>query len=91
MLDAKDLLKAIKKAAVEAVEASQPTDFCFGEVLSTSPLKIKIEQKLTLGKAQLIMTERTSRFSPLETGDGVVLLKKKGGQKYLILDKVVDT
>lgn len=91
MLDAKDLLKAIKKAAVEAVEASQPTDFCFGKVLSTSPLKIQIEQKLTLSKAQLIMTERTSTLSPLVAGDGVVLLKKKGGQKYLILDKVVDT
>lgn len=89
LLNAYDLLKFIKKAAIEAVEANQPSDFCFGTVLSTSPLQVKIEQKLTLGKAQLVMTETASKLNPLAVGDGVVLLKKKGGQKYLILDKAV--
>lgn len=88
MLNAHDLLKFIKKAAVEAVEASHPSDFCFGKVLDISPITIKVEQKLTLSKAQLVMTETISKL-PLAVGDEVVLLKKKGGQKYLIFDKVV--
>ena len=88
MLDANDLLNAVKKAAVEAVDASQPSDFCFGKVISISPLKVSIEQKMTLGKAQLVMTETLSK-APLKTNDEVILLKKKGGQKYLILDRVV--
>ena len=89
MPDAKDLLKVIKKAAYEAVEASQPADFCFGEVIDLSPLTVKVEQKLTLSRSQLIMTETVKTLSPLVVGDAVVLLKKKGGQKYLILDKAV--
>ncbi len=89
MLNASDLLIAIKKAAIDAVEASKPLDFCYGKVSSVSPLKIKIEQKLTLGSAQLVLTETVSKTSPLELGDEVILLKKKGGQKFLVLDKVV--
>lgn len=91
MLNETDLLNIIKKAAIEAVNASQPSDFCFGKVTSISPLKILVEQKMTLGKAQLILTETIAKTSPLKVNDEVVLLKKKGGQKYLVLDRVVNT
>ena len=89
MLDLNDLLIVIKKAALDAIEATQPSDFCFGSVISDSPLKIKIEQKLTLGSAQLILTERVHKTYPLVVGDEVVLLKQKGGQKYLVIDRAV--
>lgn len=89
MHDTTDLVKLIKKAAYEAVEASQPADFCFGTVKSLSPLSIEIEKKLTLTAPQLVSTETVKTLSPLEEGDEVVLFKKKGGQRYLILDKVV--
>ena len=89
MLNARELISAVKKAAVEAVEASQPADFCFGKVTSASPLRIFVEQRMTLGGNQLVLTETLSKTSPLEVGDQVVLLKKKGGQMYLVLDKVV--
>lgn len=88
MRNSVDLLNVIKKAAMDAMNASQPSDFCFGKVTSMNPLKILVEQKMTLGKAQLVMTETVSKVS-LKQNDEVVLLKKKGGQKYLILDKVV--
>ena len=91
MLNTTDLLNLIKKAAMEAIDASQPTDFCFGKVIDTFPLKILVEQKMTLGKAQLVLTETVSKTSPLKVNDKVVLLKKKGGQKYLVLDRVVNT
>lgn len=88
MLNANDLLTLIKKAAMDAVNASQPSDFCFGKVTSENPLKILVEQKMTLGKAQLVVTETVSKAS-LKVNDEVVLLKKKGGQQYLIIDRVV--
>lgn len=89
MLDANDFIRIVKKAALDAVNASQPTDFCVGKVASLKPLKISVDQKLTLKKTQLIATETVMTTSPLEVGDMVVLLQKQGGQKYLIMDKVV--
>ena len=107
MLDANDLLNIVKKAAVEAVEAQKPSDFCFGKVTSTSPLKISVEQRMTLGSAQLVLTKSVTDYkiqitddgekkeitihNALQTGDEVILLKQKGGQKYLVLDRVVTT
>lgn len=146
MHDANDLLNIIKRAALEAVNASQPADFCFGKVTSVEPLKISVEQKMTLGAAQLILTRNVTDYkvkvsmdwktegagnhshsysgncsdggsvsgttsstekhvhqivsdkqkeltihNALQIGDEVILLKKKGGQKYLVLDRVVKT
>lgn len=56
MSDAVELVKIMKKAAIEAVEASKPVNLCFGTVESVSPLKINVEQKMTLGEPQLILT-----------------------------------
>ena len=107
MFDAIDLLNAIKKAAKDAVESSQPTDFCFGKVTSTAPLNIKVDEKLILTPAQLVLTRNVTDFktkmtidvdqgkkeitihNSLSVGDKVVLLQKKGGQKYLVIDRVV--
>ena len=146
MLDANDLLNSVKKAALDAFNASQPSDFCFGKVTSAKPLKILVEQKMTLGAAQLVLTRNVTDFktkvtidwttgdaltnhshkvegsdsngdsinltsesislkhshavsgtkeltihNALQVGDEVILLKKKGGQKYLVLDRVVKT
>ena len=56
MPDAVELLKTLKKAAVEAVEATKPVQVCYGKVTGTSPLKILVDQKLTLGEGQLVLT-----------------------------------
>ena len=106
MFDANDLLISIKKAAKAAVDASQPCDFFFGKVINVKPLKVLVEQKMTLGAAQLILTRNVTNFktkvmidnetkeitiyNALKTGDEVILIKQKGGQKYLILDRVVN-
>ena len=127
MLDANDLLNAVKKAAINAVNASQPSDFSFGKVIGTNPLKILVEQKMTLGAAQLVLTRNVTDYktrvtvdwltgtesggsgdssfashkhsiagtkemtvhNALQVGDEVILLKKQGGQKYLVLDRAV--
>jgi hypothetical protein len=60
MRDFNDLIKLIKRIAVEAVEASKPTNVVFGQVTSASPLKITIEQKITLSSQQLILTRNVT-------------------------------
>lgn len=134
MLDSNNFLELIKRAAVEADEQAQPCDLLFGTVVSESPLKIRVEQKLELGEAQLILTRNVSdhkvkirgrnvqsycfRYdsgklddddnsdeteklththavgeieieikNALKTGEQVILIKQRGGQKYLVLDR----
>lgn len=43
-----DLVQVIKQIAVEASEASKPAGITYGRVITTNPLSISIEQKLTL-------------------------------------------
>lgn len=106
MYDVTDLLRLIKKISLDAVKASYPTEVLFGNVISVSPLKIALEQKLILTKAQLVMTKNVTDHdmlisinnekrtytihTGLSIGDKVVLLQMQGGQKFVVLDKVVD-
>lgn len=62
-LSANSLIKAMKKAAVEAVAAQKPMAMCLGEVISTNPLKISVDQKMTLTSAQLMLTNAVRDFS----------------------------
>lgn len=82
-----NLVEIIKKSAVEAVEASNPVIIVFGKITSSSPLKVNIEQKLTLGPEQLLLTDAIK--NNINTGDNVILIRQQGGQKYIVLDKVV--
>jgi hypothetical protein len=133
----------MKKAAVEAVAASNPCSILFGKVISVSPLKILVEQRLTLDESYLVLTslvrdfeidmtmnhftdedafldtEHNHSFSGtgsvqnasfdsthkhaitgrktfqvhlgLAVGEAVMLMAVQGGQKYIVLDRVVIT
>lgn len=63
MPDAIELIKTIKRAALDAVDASKPVQVCFGKVTNTSPLKILVEQKMTLGVAQLILSRNVTEHT----------------------------
>lgn len=67
MPDANELVALLKKAALDAVEASKPVNVYFGEVLSTSPLKINVEQKMILGEKQLILSRNVTDFTTTVT------------------------
>ena len=104
MPDAVEFVKLIKKAAIEACEASKPVQVCFGKVTKVSPLEIVVDQKLTLGKSQLVLTRNVTDFetevtidgekkkitmyNKLQTGDEVILLRQQSGQKYIVEDKI---
>lgn len=68
LADAVDLIKTIKKMAVDANEAGKPVNICFGTVLSASPLRISVEQKMELGKAQLVLTRGVTEHKTKITG-----------------------
>lgn len=67
MADFTELLNTIKQAANEAVEAGSPVNVCFGKVTSESPLQILVDQKMTLGAAQLVLARNVTQFSTMVT------------------------
>ena len=115
-----DLVKAMKKAGLEASEASKPVTVEVGKVVSASPIKIQVGQKITLGSAQLVLTRNVTDYkvkitmnsqnvyhtthdtplptwidkqeitvhNALKTGEKVILVRQKGGQKYVVIDRV---
>lgn len=57
-----NFVKLIKKAALEAVYASKPANMVFGKVISASPLKIKVDQKLILTEKQLVLARDVTDY-----------------------------
>ena len=67
MPDYVELLQTMKRAAVEAVAASQPLALCYGKVTSVDPLQIMADQKLPLEAEQLELTGAVQdRFVDIE-------------------------
>ncbi|HCQ5970155.1 TPA: DUF2577 family protein, partial [Clostridioides difficile] len=52
-----ELLQIIKKAAMDAVETSNPMTLAFGTIESVNPLVVKIEQKASFEEFFLIQTD----------------------------------
>lgn len=69
MPNANDLVRLIKQAALDAVEAKKPVNVCYGKVTSASPLKIFVDQKLLLESAQLVLTRNVTDFKTYVTVD----------------------
>ena len=100
MYNANDFVKLIKKTAMEAFRASKPADVVFGKVISVSPLKIKVDQKLILNSAQLILSRNVTNYkvkinddeqtiqNKLVLGDEVIMMQMSGGQKYIVIDRI---
>ena len=129
MSDYGTLLKIIKQAAVEAVEAGAPVNICVGKVMSEKPLKIMINQKMILTKMQLILTRNVTDheievnigwetgqaligstggggndlthahtvggnkkikvLNHLKKNEKVLMIRQQGGQKFIVIDRVV--
>lgn len=104
MFNFDDLIKLIKKTSLEAFVASKPANMVFGKVVSVSPLKIKIDQKLILTSAQLVLSKQVTNYrlsvtidgasknmtvnNALKIDDEVILMQVSGGQKYIVIDRV---
>lgn len=57
-----DLLGTLKKAATDAVNASNPVAVMFGEVTGTNPLEVLVDQRFTLPADFLLVPESLKYF-----------------------------
>lgn len=62
MRDTNDLVKLIKKIAMEAVEAGKPMNLTFGRVLSPDGLSVDVDQKIQLKEKQLMLGETMREY-----------------------------
>ncbi len=71
MADSVGFVNMIKRVALAAVKASKPAEVCFGRVTEESPLKILVDQKLTLGKVQLILSRHVTDYETALSGGNI--------------------
>lgn len=86
------LSEAIKYLAVRAVDSESPVDILPAEVVSVSPVEIRLNEndKLII-PADLIIVPKRLRLGEeeaLNTGERVMIVSLKGGQSFFILDKI---
>lgn len=83
----------IRKIVLQAVEAGDPCNILSGEVVTGSPLTIKIEGMPALKGANLILTERVTdhvkQMSVPGIGEVNVTMRGalKSGEKVLLIQK----
>jgi len=77
-----DLVQSIKKAAIEAVEAGEPSAPFVGTVVSVDPLRVRLNQRLTLSGRRIVWMKG---MEAPEAGTRLALLRFTGGQRYLAL------
>lgn len=81
-----NIIKVFQQISANEREASLPVMICYGKVLSLSPFQVQVDQKLVLTKGFFIVKSGVTASS-FKVGDILILLRNKGGQQYLILDK----
>lgn len=84
MADTADLYTIIQGAVSRFITASKLTEPTVGTVVSTNPLNVKITDKITLPKGNLILVKGLN----LEVGDSVLIIRAAGGQKYYVIGEV---
>ncbi len=57
-----DFLNLVKQATLSGVENSKPVSVIYGTVVSESPLRIKVDQKLILSMAQLKLSRNVTNY-----------------------------
>ena len=63
------LVKAVKIAATDAIYAQKPMSMVLGKVAASNPLKISVDQKLTLTQEQLLLTDAVCDYEVEMTVD----------------------
>ena len=79
----KKFLQLIKRAALEAYDARKPCDLMYARVESVNPVSIKLENSLDIPEELIVLTRNIK--SEISVGDSVAVIRKQGGQKYLIV------
>ena len=77
------LSQIIKEVAKSGIDAEKPLAVMFGNVISESPLIIRLSDKMHITLDELIPT---AKIRSLKNGTHLILLRLAGGQQFLILD-----
>ncbi len=98
-----NIVSTIKKLVVETVKSMDLGDNIIGTVVSTKPLKISINEKMTLEEIHFYKLRSAIGSYPvlykdgtglckheLKKGSKVVLSKCVGGEKYVILGELIE-
>lgn len=80
-----DIGELVKELALNAVEAEKPVDIVMGRVISKEPLKVRIEQRLVIEGGFIDVCSG----AVYDVESEVVLLRQRGGQRYLLIDSIV--
>ena len=96
------LVRVMRETA--KIPMTTATEMLFGEVTSTQPLKIKVDNRFELTEIFLVLTSLVSDFNvtqvvngnaetvklqmSLKKGERVILLRVQGGQKYIVIDRI---
>lgn len=62
-LNINEMIRAVKRAAIEAVNAQKPCNVFYGVVTKAAPLEILVEQKMTLTAAQLVLSRNVTKHT----------------------------
>lgn len=98
-----NILDTIKKISMDTYNSMTPSDVIIGRVVSLSPLKIRISDKITLEEAHFYKLKSAIGTYPVTTsagsgtcthsldkGDNVLLLRCHGGERYVILGELIE-
>lgn len=104
-MSSSNFTQLIKRIAMDAVRASKPCDYEIGTVTRTSPLVIKksneieidedflhLAESVTDHEIELEINNITQKYkvnNALKVGEKVLMIRKNGGQEFMIVDRVV--
>lgn len=79
----------IKEIVMNYINYANLSDVVFGTVVASNPIKVKLDtsSNLQIGEPFVIVTDKFKK-EPLDVGSKIVLIKAKGGQKFVIIDKL---
>lgn len=73
------IVNIIKEIASTVIQNGEPMEIIVGEVVSVSPLEIKIDPKLTIPEENIILTKNTSEWTMEMSVDHVTENRAGGG------------
>lgn len=96
-----EFINNIKKAILASIKAMNLCDVIYGTVTNISPLKIRINQQLEITQEFLVVSDMFSILkgnttqgqsvtidNRLKLGDKVILIRRAGGQQYVVEGRV---
>lgn len=93
------IAKLLHDVSNKATQSNKVTDLVYGEVISTSPLQIKVDSRYIITEDFLLLSglciQKTMDDTPsgivlwrgLQTGDTVRMLRVQNGQLFYVLDR----